>query len=315
MENRKTERVIRSTIITGATGALGQALCRLLISEGVQVFVVCRPESLRAKTLPQHTKVKIISCDISELEMLPELIPEKTIDAFFHLAWAGNDGNNRDNMEIQIANIKYAINACYAAEKLGCQVFIGAGSQAEYGRTNFALKPETPCFPDNGYGMAKLCAGQMTRVKCHNFGIDHIWARFLSVYGPYEQTSSMTISTIMKLLSGKTPAMTAGEQMWDYLYADDAAEALYRMAMFGQNGAVYTVGSGESKQIREYVEILRDAINPALPIEFGAVPYAQDQVMYLKADISELTSDTGFLPRTDFKTGIRKTIEWVRGIS
>ena len=56
MENRKTERVIRSTIITGATGALGQALCRLLISEGVQVFVVCRPESLRAKTLPQHTK-------------------------------------------------------------------------------------------------------------------------------------------------------------------------------------------------------------------------------------------------------------------
>ena len=109
--------------------------------------------------------------------------------------------------------------------------------------------------------------------------------------------------------------MTAGEQMWDYLYADDAAEALYRMAMFGQNGAVYTVGSGESKQIREYVEILRDAINPALPIEFGAVPYAQDQVMYLKADISELTSDTGFLPRTDFKTGIRKTIEWVRGIS
>ena len=122
----------------------------------------------------------------------------------------------------------------------------------------------------------------------------------------------MTISTITKLLRGETPAMTAGEQLWDYLYSDDAAEALYLLALRGRNGAVYPMGSGASRPLREYVGLLRDAVDPSLEINFGAVPYSENQVMQLTADISALTADTGFMPKTDFREGIRKTIEWVR---
>ena len=60
------------------------------------------------------------------------------------------------------------------------------------------------------------------------------------------------------------------------------------------------------------MNIMRDAIDPSLPLGFGKVPYGTNQVMYLKADISALREDTGFEPLIDFEVGIRKTIDWVR---
>ena len=82
------------------------------------------------------------------------------------------------------------------AKTARCQVFIGAGSQAEYGRVEGVLTAQTPCFPENGYGMAKLCAGQMSRVECQTLGMAHIWTRILSVYGPHDGPATMILSLI-----------------------------------------------------------------------------------------------------------------------
>ena len=57
---------------------------------------------------------------------------------------------------------------------------------------------------------------------------------------------------------------------------------------------------------------LRDAIDPALPLGLGEVPYGPLQVMHLQADTSALQEDTGWRPATPFEEGIRETIEWVR---
>jgi len=236
-------------------------------------------------------------------------------DAFFHLAWAGTTGEGRDDMLLQTANIRSTIEAVYAASELGCQVFLGTGSQAEYGRVEGVLKSDTPCNPENGYGMAKLCAGRMSRAECQRLGTAHIWMRVLSVYGPGDGDGSMIMSTIRSLLARQKPNLTAGTQMWDYLYSSDAAEALYRTALYGHDGAIYPLGSGTAMPLGNYVEILRDAIDPSLPLGFGELPYSPLQVMYLQADISELTAHTGFFPKVDFPTGIRTTIQWLSGSS
>ena len=106
--------------------------------------------------------------------------------------------------------------------------------------------------------------------------------------------------------------LTSGEQIWDYLYSGDAAEALYRLALYGKSGEIYPVGNGNARPLREYLEIARDMIDPSLPLGFGEVPYSEKQVMHLEADISALIKDTGFKPETDFETGIRQTIEYYR---
>ncbi len=303
-------RLICAAVVTGPTGAIGQALCRTLLSRSVRVYAVCRPDSPRAKTLPKSENLTIVPRCMEELTRLPEQIPEKT-DAFFHLAWAKTTGAGRNDMPAQINNIRYTVDAVRAAAALGCRVFVGAGSQAEYGRVNGPLRPDTPCFPENGYGMAKLCAGQMSRTECALLGLDHIWMRILSVYGPFDGENSMISTVIRSLLAGKKPSLTAGEQLWDYLYSEDAAEALCLAAEKGRSGAVYPLGSGKARPLLDYVEELRDVIDPTLPLGFGEIPYGEKQVMHLEADISALCEDTGFMPETSFAEGIQKTIQWM----
>ncbi|MBR5404983.1 MAG: NAD-dependent epimerase/dehydratase family protein [Oscillospiraceae bacterium] len=307
-----TGREIRSAVITGPTGAIGTALCRRLLREDIKVYAAVRPGSPRTANLPQHPLLRVIPCDITALNRLPESVPEGGADAFFHLAWTDTTGSGRNDMKAQVQNIGCAVDAAAAAKALGCKVFLFAGSQAEYGRVSGLLTPDTPCFPENGYGMAKLCAGAMTRTDCEAAGIAHIRMRVLSVYGIHDGEGSMISTVIRKLLAGETPQLTAGEQRWDYLYADDAAEAFFLAARDGRDGAVYPLGSGQALPLRRYVEQLRDCIDPALPLGFGAVPYSEKQVMHLQADISALTADTGFLPAYDFAAGIAETVRYYR---
>ena len=304
------ERIIQTAVITGPTGAIGIALCRMLAEMGVTVYAVCHPNSLRINAIPVHEQIHLIKCDIHELSTLPELLSDGA-DAFFHFAWMNTIGPGRNDTLSQIENIRCTIDAVRCAKALGCQVFLGAGSQAEYGRVDSDLMSETPCAPENGYGIAKLCAGQMSRIEACQLGIDHIWTRILSVYGPGDGPTTMISSVIRQLLRREKPALTAGVQVWDYLYSEDAARAFLLMATRGVSGRVYPLGSGQAYPLRRYIEILRDTIDPNLPLGFGEIPYDPLQVMHLKADISVLTQDTGYVPVIPFEIGIAKTIdEW-----
>lgn len=304
-------RDIRHAVITGPTGGIGMALCKELAANGVKVYAVCRPGTSRAVIIPKLENIESVYCDVFSLHQLQELIPGGA-DVFYHFAWAHTIGPGRNDMIAQIQNVQCTIDAVHAASELGCKVFIGAGSQAEYGRVEGVLRPETPCFPENGYGMAKLCAGQMSRVECQKLGIDHIWTRILSVYGPNDGEATMISSVIRQLVDGKKPALTAGIQKWDYLFSEDAARAFMGIAQHGVGGKTYVVGSGTAMPLREYIMVLRDAIAPNIPLGFGEIPYGPLQVMHLEADITDLTRDTGFVPATEFHEGIKKTIEWYK---
>ena len=306
------ERNIQTAVVTGPTGAIGIALCEKLLRENVTVYAVCRPGSSRIKDLPKAAALHVVECDAKELTTLPQKMEGVSVDAFFHFAWAHTIGQGRNDMPAQIENIQSTIDAVRAAKALGCQVFLGAGSQAEYGRVEGLLKSDTPAFPENGYGMAKLCAGQMSRVEAKALDLDHVWVRILSVYGPHDGPMTMISGTIRKLLAGERPALTAGIQRWDYLYAGDAADAFYLAACHGRNGAVYPLGSGQAMPLKDYIIQMRDAIDPALPLGLGEVPYGPLQVMHLQADISALQADTGFAPKTPFAEGIRRTMDWVK---
>lgn len=302
---------MKRAVITGPTGAIGIALIKELIRNNIEVYAVCRPGSKRIARIPVDEKVKVIECALCDIKNLPSRIDKKT-DVFYHFAWDGTFGESRNDMELQNNNVKFALQSVKAAKELGCTKFVGAGSQAEYGRVEGVLRPDTPAFPENGYGIAKLCAGQMTRILCGQLGIEHVWTRILSIYGPYDGENTMIMSTIRELLKGGKPALTAGEQMWDYLYSDDVAKAFRMIGEKGKNGATYCLGSGKARPLKEYVEILRDSIDSTLPLGMGERPYGDKQVMYLCADIENLTRDTGFVPETEFGEGIIKTIEFVK---
>ena len=296
-------------VVTGATGAVGMALLEELSAQGVETVVLCRKGSKRNERIKENEFIKKVECSLDELADFSLGNGEK-YDVFYHFAWEGTTGSSRNDMPLQNRNVKYALDALALADRLGCNTFVGAGSQAEYGRVEGKLTPETPAFPENGYGIAKLCAGSMCRVAAEALGIRFVWARILSVYGPYDTENSMVMSTLIKIGNGERPVFTAGEQIWDYLFSKDAARALYLLGATESAKGIYCLGSGNPQPLKEYICAIRDAVDADAEIGLGEVPYAKNQVMYLCADISKLTNDTGFTPKTDFAEGIRKTAEW-----
>lgn len=301
---------MKKAIITGVTGTIGMALLQELTEQGMEVLAICREGSDRNARIPHDPKIKCIECSMDRLE---NITAEEygRYDVCYHLAWMGTTGKSRNDMYLQNRNVRYALDAVEMAARLGCHTFIGAGSQAEYGHVQGKLTPATATNPVTGYGIAKLCAGQMTRERAHQLGMRHIWVRVLSIYGPYDGKQSMVMSGIYELLAGKIPQYTKGEQQWDYLYSGDAARA-FRMLGEKESEGVYCLGSGQVRPLKEYIELIRKNVDPRAKVTLGAIPYQENQVMYLCADISRLTAETGFVPETSFEEGIRKTIGWCR---
>lgn len=302
---------MKKVIATGATGMIGSAMIGQMIADGIEVTAIIRPGSAKKINLPQSDKINIIECDISRLDDLKGKLP-KDHDTFFHFAWDGTYGNSRNDAVLQQKNVRYTLDAVGLAHDCGCSVFVGAGSQAEFGFVEGVLSDRIPKDPVTAYGIAKLEAGRLSRIYCESLGIRQSWGRIVSTYGPGDNHYTMVMSAVIGMLEGRRMSFTKGDQIWDYLYGGDCSRAFYLIGEKGKHGRAYTIGSGKSMPLKDYITIIRDTLAPGLETGLGEKEYFDHQVMRLEADISELTEDTGFVPQTGFREGILKTAQWYR---
>lgn len=302
---------LKKIILTGPTGGVGMTLMQEMLSHDIEVTAICRPGSKRLPMVKSLPGVNIVECDVSDLLSLKGKLPED-YDAFFHFAWEGPFGEDRQNLKMQTANIQYTLDAAELAAGIGCSVFVGAGSQSECGHVDGILHPDMLCNPDNGYGIAKLTAGRMSRIRCAQLGIRHEWPRIVSSYGPYDRKYTMVMSSILKMLNGERVQFTKGDQVWDYIYNKDMARAFRLIAEQGKDGETYFLGTGKPRKLEDYILAIRDAVDPSLDVGLGELDYYPNQVMHLEADISNLKRDTGFEPEYSFEEGIRETVAWAR---
>lgn len=304
---------MKKVVITGATGAIGRALIKICIEEGYGVLAVVHRNSSRAADLYNINHCEVLQLDLNEYptalkEMEDQGISKDGYELFFHLAWAAPFGEGRNDLGLQIDNVKYSVDAVHFAKALGCTTFVGTGSQAEYGRVEGMLSPDTPAFPETGYGVAKLCAGQMTRLACEQLDLKHIWTRVLSVYGPYDGAYTLISTAIRCMTNNEETEFTSCEQMWDYIYSEDAARQILLAGQKGNSGKIYVVGSGNVHPLKEYIQTVADITGYSKPIGFGKRPYNDKQVMHLQADISDLKA-LGYENTVSFEEGIRRIIE------
>lgn len=294
--------MIQRIIVTGATGAVGSAVVRRAVDKGKDVTCIVHQGSKRLGNLPQRDKVHIVECNLQDYRTLSL---EGQYDAFIHLSWEKTVGDSRDDAEVQTRNIQYTLDAVQLAHRCGCSVFVGAGSQAEYGVQSVDLTPDLPVKPESGYGIAKYAAGKLSAMLCKNLGMRQNWVRILSVYGPNDGENTLISYVIRELKAGRSPRLTKCEQTWDYLYADDAGDAILAIAEKGKEGKAYPLGNGQGKKLSEYIEIVKMMIDSSVGVEYGVRDYYPHQPMYLVADLSELTSDTGWKPYYSFEMGMK----------
>ena len=186
------------------------------------------------------------------------------------------------------------------------------GSVLEYGRYPVPVTEEQAPQPASLYGTAKLAVGLTAQKLCAGYGIRSAWFRLFWAYGPGDDKARMIPYLIGALLKSERPALTPGEQKWDYLFIDDVVEALWRAAVQPDVHGAYNLGSGAAHPLREVVEHIRDLIDPSLPLGFGELPYQPDQIMHLQADISRLRKAMNWQPAVQLEEGLRRTVEWFR---
>ena len=284
---------------------IGASIANCALDQNYEILCLIRNDSKRIENLPKSEKIKLMYADMSEYAQL-EI--SGMYNEFYHLAWEKTFGSSRDDVDTQENNIRYTLDAVRLAQRIGCSVFIGAGSQAEYGIVNEPLRPDTPVNPQSGYGIAKYSAGKLSRLLCSQLKIRHNWVRIVSTFGPLDAKHMLIMYVISELKAGRSPELTKCEQIWDYLYCDDAASAFLAVGKSGLVGKTYPLGSGKMRKLSEYLLSLRDIVNPNGVLQFGRKEYYPNQPMYLCADISELTNDTGWKPVISFEEGIRKTV-------
>lgn len=297
---------IKNIIVTGATGCVGSAVVRMALAHDKFVTCIVHKGSRRLSNLPNDSRIRVVECNLADYHSL-EL--EGEYDAFIHLSWEKTFGASRDDAEVQTRNIQYTLDAVHLAHRCGCKVFVGAGSQAEYGVQTVDLTPDLPVKPESGYGIAKYAAGKLSAILCKSLGMRQNWVRILSVYGPNDGENTLISYVIRELKAERSPELTKCEQIWDYLYSDDAGYAILAIAEKGIDGKVYPLGFGRGRKLSEYIEEIRKVVNSSIEVKYGEKEYYPHQPMHLVADIAELVLDTNWKPKFTFTKGIDSFIK------
>lgn len=296
--------------VTGASGFVGSAVVRALVAQGRDVAVLLRASSSPQRLQDCLGKLRVVRADLQGVDAVAGDIADFAPDAVLHLGWEGVKGADR-NSPVQASNIASSLALFRIAADCGCQAFVGMGSQAEYGPAPGRLDESAPTRPTTVYGAAKLSTCLMLdRLGAAN-AQPFAWLRLFSSYGPGDDPSWLLQYLARMLLSGQRPALTAAQQVWDYIHVDDVAGAVIA-AMDTRAQGVFNLGSGHAHKLEHIITTLRDLVDPGLPLGFGEVPYRPDQVMHLEADIGRLTAATGWRPQVPLDTGLRQVVDWLR---
>ncbi|MBL9138094.1 MAG: NAD(P)-dependent oxidoreductase [Verrucomicrobiales bacterium] len=301
---------MKRALVTGASGFLGAALVERLVHAGVDVLILHRPGADLWRLRSVQGRCRPIVADLRQPGSYRDALIQARPDTVFHLAWTGVGSRHRDEWVQIEGNLHATLALVMEAADAGCRHFIGAGSQAEYGPQNRILDEQAPTRPSTLYGAAKLSAYHLSsRIAAHR-GMRFAWLRVFSTYGPKDNPGWMLPTLIQTLLRRERPTLTAGEQRWDYLHVADAVEAFYRVGVTPDATDLFNLGSGEARPLRQVIELIRDRIDPSLPLGFGEVPYRPDQVMWLQADTRRLQSVASWQVSRTLEEGLADTVAW-----
>ena len=274
--------------VSGATGFLGSHLVPLLRKKKHKLFLLSRSRGGK----------DFIKGDIGKpnawYQKLEKFKPEATI----HLAWEGVADYQKTPPEVAFLNLENSLELIKLLSKIGCKRFVGLGSVMEYSQN---LTPFTASkIALRGFGEALSLAS----------GIQFLWARPFYVYGPGQRPQALLPTIINSLLDGKDPEIKNPMLVQDFIYVDDVAEALLRIAEMGQEETkVYEIGRGKAFPIGTIANIAYKQLGLSEPYDESSVSSGDDVTPI--ADIAPLGS-LGWMPKTDFKKGISKMIEFYK---
>ena len=180
------------------------------------------------------------------------------------------------------------------------------------------LFTETTAYqPSSPYSASKASSDHLVRAWLRTYGFPTLITNCSNNYGPYHFPEKLVPLVILNALEGKQlPIYGKGDQIRDWLYVEDHARALYKVATEGKVGETYNIGGHNEKENLEVVHTIckiLDELVPASSRYESLITYVNDRPGHDRRyaiDASKIEKELGWSPRETFESGIRKTVQW-----
>lgn len=293
-----------STIVTGASGFIGQALTRHLVSVGEPVLAIDRNTCL-------VERVPFVQLDVAARGALLAHVCEGA--TIYHLAASADVAASvRDPRHDLTHTFAAMFEVLEAARQRGCRViFPSTASVFDVGEPLPLVERAFP-RPTSPYAAAKLSGEAYCYAYHRSYGVDVRVARLFSVYGVGMRRFAIH-DLIRKIQRNPIELEVLGDgmQVRDYLYIDDAVRGLVTVASCGHAGEDYNVASGEPVRLLDLARLIAIEMGvPAIPIVPTGKTFAGDTPRWF-ADTTK-TRALGFRPAVPLQEGLRRTVAWMR---
>jgi nucleoside-diphosphate-sugar epimerase len=291
-------------LVTGAGGYIGAPTTRALVSDGCDVHVLGRADP----TIPGTTFHR---ADLLQTIDVTAVIEEIGAETLLHAAWSVTPGKfwtDPANLDWTAASSRLF----HAFAKSGGKRIVGVGSCAEYDWSTSPLTEFSSAIcPATLYGKAKADVWSLLEALGRQQDLSVAWGRLFFLYGPGEPEGKLVADAVNALITKRRFLTTPGLQKRDFIYVEDAAEALARLTLSSTVGPV-NIASGQAISVRDLLEHIEAATQTNGLIDFDARALAKGEPSELVADVSRLRDEVGFISRFTLMDGIARTVAWWR---
>jgi UDP-glucose 4-epimerase len=301
-------------LVTGCAGFIGSQLSEALIQEGHSVLGVDCFTDYYAKTIKRSNlsglrgmnEFKFFEADLAS-SSLSTLV--KGVQAVFHLAgqpgvrasWGSTFSHYvRDNI--------VATQRLLEALKVEpIKRFVYASSSSTYGDSErMPTSEDTTPRPVSPYGATKLAGEHLCHVYFKNYQVPVVRLRYFTVYGPRQRPDMAFNRFISNISSGKEIEVFGdGEQKRDFTFVKDIIAGTM-LALNAKPGTTYNVGAGKTITLNEVISTIESIIGKKAKIRRHES--ALGDVRNTSADITSVSRDLGYKPKTGLAEGLRMQI-------
>jgi nucleoside-diphosphate-sugar epimerase len=311
-------------VLTGCAGFIGEKTAEFMLDAGHTVIGIdnmndyydVRLKEHRLSFLKKYKAFIFYQADIENIDTLRSIMKQYKIDAVINLAARAGVRYSQKNPFIYMStNALGTLNLLELMKEQDIKKFVLASTSSLYAGLplpfNESLPVNTPISP---YAATKKAAEVMAYTYHYLYGIDISICRYFTVYGPAGRPDMAPFRFIKWIMEG-TPLTLYGDgtQARDFTYVDDIARGTIAAIKPLETGyEIFNLGRGDDPiKINEMIEIIENESGKKAVIDYQ--PFQKTDMTETMADNTKARTMLGWIPKIDFKQGLKYSVDWYRG--